>query len=576
MVVPIMGNSHKTRKFSIRTKIVALAGILMIALSAMLSWLLYSSVEEVAISLAGDMGLSVATVVRDSLDKARAKKLLAGNDAAAYEAAHKHLGEIKEKCKAAYIYLLKMDGGKAVFVANSGTEAYGDDFGETAEYFNDVMSGTSRAEDYIDEEEGNHIVTCYVPFKDENGKVIAVLGVDADANNAYAAQMENFRKALMWSGISLVAALVLLSIVAAAITRNLWVVNDKIYDIVSNNGDLTKKLDVESGDETENIANNVNELIEYIKAIMLHIDSDSESLSTSAKQVSDNLFAAQNEIREVSGTMETLSAGMEETTAMVNQVNSDVHGAEQAVASVAEEAKEGQRLTEEIKQRAAAIYKEAHETKQAAADESQRCVALLNEKIQRSRSVEQINTLTDDILKIASQTRLLALNASIEAARAGEAGRGFSVVAENISKLADESTKSAAQIQEVSADVINAVSELSEEATRAIDYMNTAVSEGYDKLIQTAQDYDRDADHLAESMGRFAETSGDVGERMNSIKEAMEGINVASDEGARDVTNVAATAQQLSLRYADIGAEAEETQQISEKLDSEVKKFKLR
>ena len=171
---------------------------------------------------------------------------------------------------------------------------------------------------------------------------------------------------------------------------------------------------------------------------------------------------------------------------MVNQVNSDVHGAEQAVASVAEEAKEGQRLTEEIKQRAAAIYKEAHETKQAAADESQRCVALLNEKIQRSRSVEQINTLTDDILKIASQTRLLALNASIEAARAGEAGRGFSVVAENISKLADESTKSAAQIQEVSADVINAVSELSEEATRAIDYMNTAVSEGYDKLIQTA------------------------------------------------------------------------------------------
>ena len=98
----------------------------------------------------------------------------------------------------------------------------------------------------------------------------------------------------------------------------------------------------------------------------------------------------------------------------------------------------------------------------------------------------------------------------------------------------------------------------------------------HDKLIQTAQDYDRDADHLAESMGRFAETSSDVGERMNSIKEAMEGINIASDEGARDVTNVAGTAQQLSVRFSDIGAEAEETQQISEKLDSEVKKFKLR
>ena len=84
----------------------------------------------------------------------------------------------------------------------------------------------------------------------------------------------------------------------------------------------------------------------------------------------------------------------------------------------------------------------------------------VNEKIERSKAVEEISELTTEIINITDQTNLLALNASIEAARAGEAGRGFAVVADEIGKLASNSAVAAGEIRRVSAEVISAVNEL--------------------------------------------------------------------------------------------------------------------
>ncbi len=96
----------------------------------------------------------------------------------------------------------------------------------------------------------------------------------------------------------------------------------------------------------------------------------------------------------------------------------------------------------------------------------------LSEAIEKSKSVEKINVLSEAILKITEQTNLLALNAAIEAARAGEAGKGFSVVAEEIRKLAEESNNTANEIQEITKIVVNAVENLANNSNKILTFID--------------------------------------------------------------------------------------------------------
>ena len=118
------------------------------------------------------------------------------------------------------------------------------------------------------------------------------------------------------------------------------------------------------------------------------------------------------------------------------------------------------------------------------------------EAMERSMAPSEIEVLTGNILEIAEETNLLALNASIEAARAGEAGRGFAVVAGEIGKLAQNSANAAAKIQKVSQMVMEAVEVLSTETGNMVNFVETTALIGYDKLMETCEIYSQDAANL--------------------------------------------------------------------------------
>ena len=121
---------------------------------------------------------------------------------------------------------------------------------------------------------------------------------------------------------------------------------------------------------------------------------------------------------------------------------------------------------------------------------------ILKDAVKESQNVEQINSLTNDILDIANETNLLALNASIEAARAGEAGRGFSVVAEEISVLADSSRNTANNIQGISQVVNEAVQKLSDSAQQMLQFVDETVLTDYDSFVSIVNQYQTDAEEM--------------------------------------------------------------------------------
>ena len=195
------------------------------------------------------------------------------------------------------------------------------------------------------------------------------------------------------------------------------------------------------------------------------------------------------------------------------------------------------------------------------------------EAVEASKSVNEIEKLTENILNIAAQTNLLALNASIEAARAGEAGRGFAVVADEIRQLADSSRETANNIQEISGKVIEAVNNLSANATEMIRFVDEKVTLDYDNFVKIIGNYDADTDQASNTFNEFAVKSKDSLGTMNDMNEGINNISITIEESAKGVTNVAQEISQLVTAISAITVQADENKNLSEDLSDEVAKF---
>lgn len=451
----------------------------------------------------------------------------------------------------------------------------GDEFADSYAELEPVFGGKEYIQDYIDHTEDGDLITVYKPIEDNAGKVVAILGCDYDASSITAELQKAVVQTLQIGGICLILAILILTIIVSRITKGLMQVNAKIYDLVHNEGDLTQKLDVRSGDEMELIAGNVNELLAYIRKIMIGISSGSMRLMSSSRKMVDHLSSADESITDVSATMQEMSAAMEETTSSLNQITEAIDEIYSSVERIAGSADAGKVSSQEMESRASGANDAAAEGEKKANIETEKMAASLNEKIAKSKSVEQIEILTSNIIEITEQTNLLALNASIEAARAGEAGRGFAVVADEIGKLAGNSADAAAKIRQVSAEVIQAVDELAEGSQQMIEFVRNSTEEGFGGLVATSENYATDANAMRAMMEQFAQTAEELRSTMDGIRESISAVNIAVEESAKGIAGVSESSVQLTGNVNDIQSEASDNNGIAEDLAKEVGKFKL-
>ena len=243
------------------------------------------------------------------------------------------------------------------------------------------------------------------------------------------------------------------------------------------------------------------------------------------------------------------------------------------VQSMNDSADSGNETVESIRTRAVLKQKETLESKNNAVNVIEKITAELESAVEESQNVDKINTLTGNILNIASQTNLLALNASIEAARAGEAGRGFSVVADEIRILAENSSATANDIKVISNIVTEAVSRLAYNARQMLDYMETNIMKDYDAFVEIANQYEEDADLMSNILAEFAEQAATINHTMQDMNEGIIDVSTTVGESARAVSSVAEDTSTLVDAMSQIQDATAESQTISEELQAEVKKF---
>lgn len=568
----------RTRRLTIRAKILIPSIIIVVLVCGLMGYNSYTRFEKSMVRMGVEEADMAATIVADSLDANLVYKVTVGSEGTqVYQNLQGDLRKKQKACGIAFLYTLYTDGKKVYYGVDSDEDAakVGDEFADSYAELEPVFGGKEYIQDYIDHTEDGDLITVYKPIEDNAGKVVAILGCDYDASSITAELQKAVVKTLQIGGICLILAILILTIIVSRITKGLMQVNAKIYDLVHNEGDLTQKLDVRSGDELELIAGNVNELLAYIRKIMIGISSGSMRLMSSSRKMVDHLSSADESITDVSATMQEMSAAMEETTSSLNQITEAIDEIYSSVERIAGNADAGKVSSQEMESRASGANDAAAEGEKKANIETEKMADSLNEKIAKSKSVEQIEILTSNIIEITEQTNLLALNASIEAARAGEAGRGFAVVADEIGKLAGNSADAAAKIRQVSAEVIQAVDELAEGSQQMIEFVRNSTEEGFGGLVATSENYATDANAMRAMMEQFAQTAEELRSTMDGIRESISAVNIAVEESAKGIAGVSESSVQLTGNVNDIQSEASDNNGIAEDLAKEVGKFKL-
>ncbi len=572
---------QKVRKISIWWKLLIPVNAILLAVCTLLSVFAYMTLQEEMMSMGQMQSQTVAALAVANLDPEVIAQITEPGmeDTEAYKSQQEELIHVQEKGNVLYIYTLYTDGKKVYYGVDADTTetacAIGEEFEVSLSELKSVFDGEIYVEDEIDESDGEALLTTYAPIVAEDGTVVAILGCDYDASTIVAELKDSSNKTMMLTIEGLAVSMVIVVVTIRNIMKGMLNVNAKLYDLVNNEGDLTQKLDIRSGDELELIANNVNAMLEYIRSIMLNIAGNSNQLNSSSQLVVSNLSAAQESITDVSATMEEMSAGMEETSAALAEINNSIMDITGEIENINDRAEEGRNSSDEIMTKAAAVYQNAIAEQEEAKRLADEMSASVNDKIAKSKAVETISELTDNIINITDQTNLLSLNASIEAARAGEAGRGFAVVADEIGKLAQNSAAAAAQIQVVSQEVIGAVNELAAEAEKMIQFMDETAMTGYEKLLQTSKDYQSDVGNMNQMMVEFASSSESLKVNVESIKDSVGSVNIAIEESAKGISNVSEATVKITTRVDDIGSEANSNLDIANGLDTEVNRFKL-
>lgn len=328
-------------------------------------------------------------------------------------------------------------------------------------------------------------------------------------------------------------------------------------------------------DETGIMAAAVSEL----RGILRDMVGDMQQIETTILSNVDQLDKIMQEnnaaSEDNSATTQELAAGMEETSASALEIANNVSDIKQNASDILTLSMEGQNASNQVLDRA----KHLRDTTITSSDKTMTVYETMKvriiEAVERSKAVAKINELTDDIRQISSQTNLLALNANIEAARAGEAGRGFTVVATEIGALANQTFHTVDGINEIVAEVNQAVSGMTECLRTIMNFLEETVVTDYASFKEVGSQYEADANSFTASMAQIHDEVTELTQRINEIADTINNVSDTINQSSEGINQIAEKSSDAVAKTIDGYQLVSESKESVSKLKAIIDQFQV-